>query len=96
MQEQETQLKKPIATNLWRQAIDDTPGNTSEKMAVLSNLNGLSYEKIRRVYRGDTRDLRSSDAIKVIIQLNEWRKGKTILIIPQEFFLSLSVHKAEH
>jgi hypothetical protein len=83
-------------TNPWKTAIDDTPGNTSEKLRELGQLPGLSYDKIWRVYNGDTPDLRSSDAIKVLIKLNEWRTGKMDLIVPQAFFLSLSVRNIGH
>lgn len=93
---EQKKLLPPPSINQWRTAIDDTPGNTSEKLKELSSLQGLSYDKIWRVYNGDTPDLRSSDAIKVIIKLNEWRAGKTALIIPQDFFLAISVHKSDH
>lgn len=92
--EQKNILEAPVP-NPWRTAINDTPGNTSEKLKELSTLQGLSYDKVWRVYNGDTPDLRSSDAIKVILKLNEWRSGKMALIIPQDFFLSIRVHKSE-
>lgn len=87
---QKNNLEAP-AVNHWKTAIDDTPGNTTEKLKELASLPGLTYDKVWRIYNGDTPDLRSSDAIKVLIKLNELRKGKMPLLVPQEFFLALSV-----
>jgi hypothetical protein len=77
--------------NPWKEAIDDTPGSTTDKLRDLASLPGLTYDKIGRIYRGDTLDLKSSDAIQVVIKLNQLRKGKAVLIDAEQFFLSLSV-----
>ena len=95
IENKENEAIEQIASNPWKTIIDDTPGNTSEKLKELGALPGLTYNKIYRVYNGDTPDLRSSDAIKVLIKLNEWRGGKMDLIVPQAFFLSLRVHLSE-
>lgn len=96
IQDQTLEPTTDQVSNPWKTVIDDTPGNTTEKLRELSQLPGLSYDKIWRVYNGDTPDLRSSDAIKVLIKLNEWRLGKMDLIVPQAFFLSLSVRNTVH